>query len=85
MVIWHSDPRDLEEFARSRYIHHPPKLITGRRRRGENQGLVPRVVAVQGCAKLEGAIQSCGLLQIQNPQRQQQKIFKQKRLEKYEE
>jgi hypothetical protein len=51
-------------FARSRHIHHPPKLITGRLRRAEDQGLVQGLVAVQGRAKPQGAIQSWLLHQM---------------------
>ena len=60
-------PAEIHEilcFARSRHIHHPPKLITGRLRRAEDQGLVQGLVAVQGRAKPQGAIQSWLLHQV---------------------
>ena len=60
-------PAEIHEilcFARSRHIHHPPKLITGRLRRAEDQGLVLGLVAVQGRAKPQGAIQSWLLHQV---------------------
>jgi phage gp45-like len=51
-------------FARSRHIHHPPKRNIAPLRRAQQQVLGRGLVAVQGRAKPQGAIQSWLLHQM---------------------